>query len=466
MTDSAAIKHAFNLVQREDWAPAWQAVSDILNDHPDDPKGLYLAGVVMRSRGHIGTALTLFRRALALAPQVPNVWMHFGSALHDTHQYDEARKAFQQVRKMLPADPMPLANIAAGYVQQGRAKEAVEWANKALAIKDDNYIARIARAFGNLALGRWQDGWADAQWIYGEKIAIRIYRTRENEEPTWDGTPGQTVVVQADQGLGDMIMFAQCLNDLVRDCKKVIVETNKRMAGLFRRNFPACDVYDTLEEDRIEWPHDYEIDAHVHISWLGQFYRKSDAEFPRMPYLTADPDKAAKWRAWLERLPRPWIGVAWRGGIPRTNHLARSMKLDDLAPILTAGGSLVNLAYQDVGLEIARWNIDHAEQVHVPDVDNGGDYDEWLALISELDHIVTVTTTVAHACGALGKRAYVLVNALPQWRYGYEDDGPLWYPAGALSLYRQRGTEKDWGPVVGRLARDFMAFALPRTKAA
>ncbi len=79
-------------------------------------------------------ALQTFRRALSIERKVPHIWMHYGACLHDTHQYEDAREAFHLVHKVLPKDPMPLANIAATYVQQGKANQALEFADKALAI--------------------------------------------------------------------------------------------------------------------------------------------------------------------------------------------------------------------------------------------------------------------------------------------------------------------------------------------
>ena len=433
---------------------AWPIVSDMMNEEPDNPRALYFAGWVMRTQGHIGVALQLFRRALAQERKIPNIWMHYAACLHDTHKYDEARDAFKFVHKVLPKDPMPLANIAAGYVQQGKSKEAVEWADKALAIDSENRIARIAKGFGCLGLGRWAEGWEHAAYLYGDKLIIRVYR--EPEEPTWDGTKGQTVVVQADQGLGDMLMFSQCLPDLAKDCKQVIVETNPRLAPLFRRNFPQIHVYDTLKlQGGLEWPQRYAIDAHIHISWLGKFYRKADAEFPRQAYLTACPEKRAKWRAWLEQFPKPWVGLAWRGGIPHTNMQARSMRLEEWAPILKHGGSFINLCYQDVGLEIARWNIDNREQIHCAHIDNAGDYDEWFALTHELDHVISTTTTIAHARGAMGKRVMLMVNSMPPWPHRYGGDSLIWYPEHAVQNYRQNLGEKTWAPTIQRVAADY-----------
>jgi tetratricopeptide (TPR) repeat protein len=459
-TIDSRLKRAHGLLEREEYAKAWPLASELLNENPDNARALYIGGNVMRQMGHTGVALQLFRRALAIEPKQPNLWMHFGACLHDTHRYDEARDAFKYVHKQLPDDPMPPANIAATYIQQGKPRDAVEWADKALKLEPDHKIASISKSFGCLALGRWADGWERAAHLYGDHLRIRVYNPPEKEEPVWDGSPGKTVVVQADQGLGDMLMFAQCIPQLVKDCKKVVIETDARLVSLFARNFPDCDVYGTLgQKSDVEWPSKYEIDAHIHISWLGKFYRRKDEDFPKKPYLKADPEKAAKWRTWLAQFPRPWVGIAWRGGIQRTNEASRSIALNDLEPILTQGGSLINLAYQDVPLEIARWNLDHREQIRVPDIDNDGDYDETVALISELDHVVTVTTTVAHVCGALGKKAYVLVNQSPQWRYCYGGDHLMWYPD-SLTLYRQKPGETSWGPVINRLAQGLQILQL------
>jgi hypothetical protein len=102
--------------------------------------------------------------------------------------------------------------------------------------------------------------------------------------------------------------------------------------------------------------------------------------------------------------------------------------------------------------------------VHYPELDNDGDYERTVAFISLLDHVVTVTTTVAHVCGALGKRAYVLVNQIPQWRYAHGGDHLIWYPD-SLRMYRQKPGEKGWSHVVSRLKKDFAAWVLTGSKA-
>jgi len=461
------LKRAYDHWVREEYPQSWAFATEVLNEEPENPKALVMAGCVMRANGDVGAAMQLLRRAAALAPQVPNVWMHFGACLQDLHQYEDAEQAFRIVHKTLPHDPMPPANIAASFVQRGKAREAVEWADKSLALvkawsdkgqdpalaERAKHIAHVSRSYGCLALGRWEEGWKSAEYLYGDTLTIRVYNPPEREEPLWDGSKGKTVVVQADQGLGDMIMFSQCIPEMVRDCKKVVIETSPRLVNLFQRNFPETDVYGTLKNSQIDWPAKYEIDAHTHLSFLGRYYRKADSDFPKKPYIAPNPEYVKFWMEWLEQFPKPWVGFAWRGGIQRTNEASRSMGLEEMTPLIEQGGTPICLAYQDVGREVAKWNLEHKTQIVVPPIDNKKDYDVTVALISCLDHVVTVTTTVAHACGALGKKAYVLVNQSPQWRYCYGGDHLVWYPD-SLSLYRQKPGEVGWGPVINRLKKD------------
>ncbi len=462
MIDNATAKKAHDLIQAGRDDEAWPIVDDLLNKNPEDPKALYLAGWIMRQQGHVAVGLHLLRRAASIEHKVPNIWMHLGACYHDTHQYDTARECFQVVAKALPDDPMPIANIAASWIQQGKAREAVEYADKALAIDPTHRIGRIAKSFGELARGNWREGFAHSEALYGEVITQRIYCNPE--EPTWDGSKGKTVVVQADQGLGDMVMFVQCLEQMAGDCKEVILETSERMVDLFRRSFPQITVYGTIGLLDNEWPSKHKIDAHIHISHLGKFYRKHDRDFPRKTYLTPDPGRCEKWRQWLEQYPRPWVGLAWRGGITRTNEVARSMALSEWRPIIDQGGTFVSLCYQPVEHEIELWNSGNNVLVHDMGINNAGSFDEWAALCNELDLVVSATTTIAHVRAALGKRVWVLVNEQPPWQHVYGGNGMVWYPESAWLNYRQKPGEKDWSFTINRVARDYGEWVAPRIK--
>lgn len=445
-------KRIHELVKAEQWPRAWFAVNEALNEQPDDPELLYLSGLVLRSQGHVGMALPLFSKALAQDQRQPNLWMNYAACLHDLNEWDDAIKAFSVVHAQLPEDPMPMANIAAGHSQLGHWRECIEWAEKSLKLDPENYIAHISAGFAHLALGRWAEGFEHSTYLYGHHLVIRVYNSPDQEEPQWDGSPGKTVVVQCDQGLGDILMYASCLQEMQKDCKEVILECAERLVPLMKRNFPGITVYGTLKQAGQDWSLKHQIDAHIHISLIPRFYRKKDSDFPRKAYITPDADKVQRWRDWLADKPKPWIGVSWQGGIQQTQRHLRSMTLEDLAPVLSHEGSFIDLSYRDSRAEVEAWNAKGLAQVLRPPIDVS-DYDDTLALLAVLDEVVTVTTTVVHACGAMGRSARVLVPAVPQWRYAYRTNGMIWYAPDSVKLYRQMHGE-PWGHAVKRLAKD------------
>jgi hypothetical protein len=298
-------------------------------------------------------------------------------------------------------------------------------------------------------LGRWKDAWRHAAYLYGHHLVERVYNGPDNEEPRWDGTKGQTVVVQCDQGLGDIIMFSQMIPQLAADCKEVIIECAERLVPLMTRNFPQCKVYGTLKQRGQTWSLNHKIDAHTHISFLGKWYRNLDSDFPRKAYLKPDPKLLAKWLKWLSQFDKPWRGIAWRGGIQRTLKHVRSIDLADLKPIVDLPGTNIDLSYHDSSKEIERSGFDIKRPL--VDVNN---YDDTVALIAALDDIVTVTTTAAHVCGALGRQACVLVPDVPTWRYAYRVDGGerlIWYPEDSVRMFRRNHGEQDWSHAIKRV---------------
>ena len=447
--DVMRLCHSF-VVNRE-WAKAWTAVNSALNEYPDSTEGLYLAGVCLREQGNLALALPVLGKALANEQRQPNLWMNYAATLHDLHRYDEAIRAFSIVHGMIPNDPMPPANIAASHLQLGKWHDTLNWCAKSFTNGSDNYIAHISAAFANLALGRWKDAWKHAEYMYGNHLVIRVYNKADEEESDWDGSPGKTVVVQCDQGLGDIIMFSQMIPQMAVDCKEVIVECAERMVPFFKRNFPMVKVYGTLKQKEVAWAANHKIDAHVHISFLGRWYRNSDKDFPRKPYIVPCPEKVAKWKEWLGQFPKPWRGLAWKGGIQQTLKHIRSIDLADFKPIVELPGTNIDLSYHDSAKDIERSGFD----IKRPPIDVS-DYEDTIALVSVLDDVFTVTTTVAHVCGALGRKASVLVPDVPTWRYAYRFDGGdemIWYPSNSVRLFRRKPGELDWTHAIKRAVK-------------
>lgn len=337
--------------------------------------------------------------------------------------------------------------------------DAISYSNRALAENPEALEAKTNRGMAYLALKRWREGWRD----YNQNIGREKNRKemKYGEEPRWEGTKGQDIVCYCEQGLGDEISFASCLPDLIRDSKSVTIECDMRLERLFRRSFPTCNVYGTRYKEKTpKWRDPApRFDGRVAIGQLPEFYRLKDTDFHGKPYLTANPQMVTAWRALLDSLgDKPKIGIAWTGGIPKTGQYRRTVTLATLAPLFNGfDADWISLQYKDVD------GIEEAEEkygVKIQDWDWGTrfyDYDQTVALISQLDLVISVCTTVVHAAGGLGKECWCLVPEVPMWRYLSEG---TWFPwASSVKLWRQKNKQWPIVPILTALKEKWPASA-------
>lgn len=342
--------------------------------------------------------------------------------------------------------------------------ECISYCNRALAEDPDAVDARVNRGMAYLATRRWREGWRDYDANLGRE-------KNRNElayglTPRWDGSKGKDVVVYGEQGIGDEISFASCLPELIRDSKSVTIECDKRLVKLFQRSFPTCEVHGTRYKEDRSWTEGRVWDGKVAMGALPAVYRLKDEHFHGRPYLTPNPMLREGWEAILASLgPKPKIGITWTGGIPKTGQYRRSVTLDTYAPLFKAiDADWISLQYKDYE------GIPEAEAkygVKIHDFDWGTrfyDYDQTVALISKLDLVISVCTTVVHAAGAIGKECWCLVPQVPMWRYL---DSGEWFPwASSVTMYRQKGREWPTGIILGKLKDRFPEAVIKKQEAA
>jgi len=401
---------------------------------------LYLCGIFMRKRGNSGLAAQMFRRAVSIEPKHLNPWMHFGACLHDLHHYDASMDIWNMLAKKSPGDAGVFRNMAATYLQKGNFHEALNKIHQAMELLTQEVPGayKAIKGMACLGLGRWEEGFSNYRGLYGEQVLIRKYR--DPEEPSWDGTPGQTVIVQGEQGIGDEIRFASVIPDMAKDCT-VIFDCHPKRENLFRRSFPQVQVHGTRKSKVADWlnknPH---FDASHHISSLGMYYRKRDADFPRKPFLLPSPSHRENWRDKLKDYPRPLIGIAWTGGAVQSLREHRSFDLQTFIPVIQEGGTFVDLSYHDSRDEVTYFNSLAENKIVRFDVDVE-DYDDTVSLVAELDLVICVPTTILHAAGAIGKDCWVYHPHYPFWEFGRDRDDMIWYAPGQVRLFR--GTIED-----------------------
>ena len=395
-------------------------------------------------------ALDAARQAVNLRPGNARVWVILADLLTDFGSLDEAEGALQQ------ADVLDSSDVGA---QIARAKWALARADhaatraafvRALALKPGNPEAEAGLGQLELLIGNFGRGWD----LYEARRRTATRPVRSFGLPEWSGQPlaGKTLLVHAEQGLGDNILFASCFPELVGMASRVVIETPAALASLFQRSFPEATVIgrDTSDSQRGWLQQLPPVDLELPIGSLPRWLRREPSQFPsRAGYLKADPARVAHWKEVLAASgPGPYLGLAWRGGMARSAGHQRSLPLGQLLVALHGfRGQLFSLQYGNVEAELRQAEIDTGRQV--PRFDEAlQDQGEAAALTMALDGVVTACQTQAHLTGALGQRGWVLVPANPNWRYGASGERTPWYPS--LELVRQaQGT--GWGAALRTL---------------
>lgn len=395
-------------------------------------------------------ALTAAKRATELKLGNARVWVVLADLLINAGRFREAEEALEKAEAVEPGTPPTVIALGKLYTAWGRPRQARESYLKALSINPGNPEAESGLGQLELLLGQWAPGWQHYEArVHTENSPIRRFST-----PTWDGRAPLTgpLLIHAEQGLGDIILFASCLPDLLSRVEGPChVEAPPRLAELLARSFPQAHVisHEPASADSTWLDRLGPINMQLPIGSLPRWFRSQASDFPpRAGYLQADPQKVAAWRDQLAALPRPLIGITWRGGLITTASLQRSLELGDLARALQPlGGTLVCLQHGAVDEEVHALALTQSGNV-ATGLSGFADLDDLAALTKAVDVVVTVCSTQAHLTGALGHPGIVLVPANPNWRYGAEGPSMPWYPS--LQLVRQ-DTLGDWSAPLSTL---------------
>lgn len=457
--ENRKVAKAKKLWEADEVDRAWDIIKPLMMDNLFEPSLLQMAGVIYEKANNIPLAYHLFKICTAVDPNEANNWTNLGRVAEDLWRTEEAEAAYKKALKLCKRDDtlrITLGNLAAMCIDNARYKDAENWALKALEKFPDFHLAKSNLGFAQLGQRNWAEGWKNYRHCIGTTSRTKfIYKG----EPEWDGTPGKRVVLYGEQGIGDEISFASMVPDAIKDCEKVIIDCDIRLATLFSRSFPKAKVYGTRKapHDCSLWePQDRDFDCSLAIGQIGEYYRTSAESFTGAPYLVPDQDRVLMWKALWQTKKKPVIGIAWQGGIPRTGAKFRRWSLEQLLPVLRSiDAHWVCLEYKPAGNELDAFrakyrDIDIKEYPHATLTNN---YDDTAALVASLDLVFCMQTAVAHLGGALGVPTWVCVPPYSQWRYGTEGDSIPWYRS--LRVIRQRNGKWDLNRIGDDIATHF-----------
>jgi len=423
------------LIEADDYENAMPLIYTVLEFYPDDAATLHFLGYIWLMSDRTVFAYQMFRRALQEQPGNKALWTSLGRACHELAMYEDAIKFFIKSAELDPGYAMAYSNMSATLVQLSQWDDAEKASRSALDCSPTDLNAQLNLSHCYLARGEWKEGWHEWNKSLGGKFRKEY---TYGDEVRWNGSKGRNLVIYGEQGLGDEIFYASCINDAIKDSAKVYIDCDPRLESLFKRSFPDAEVHGTRRDAAPTWLDEATIDARCAIGGLPEFYRLSNKDFPGTSYLVADTEKRQEWNKLFKSWGKQVIGITTHGGRKMTNARGRQLTEDDLAPLLKRKDiKLVSLDY------VAETKIDG---IYYPECAlNTENYDDLAALIAELDMVLGVPTTAQHCAAALGVKTWCLVPKRHQWRYA--QPSMPWYRAMRL-IYQD---DAEWVDVIRKV---------------
>ncbi len=390
----------------------------------------FTCGTALATLGDAEGALRALETALDLAPGHARARLNLGNALATLDRQEEAELA---LRAAIAAEPtLPEAHASLGHLLagMGRLDEAIAACDTAIALRPDFAQAYWNRSFARLLAGDFARGWADYEWRRRHPSFAGDFS--RSFAPAWQGEDlsGKTLLVEAEQGLGDTIQFARFAPLLRARGARVILAVASTLCRLL------TPLAETADRDAPP-PHDLRVDQLSLPLLLGTTLET----IPPAPYLAADRAAVAQWQEALP--PGPRVGLIWAGNPIHSNDRRRSLPEGALAPLLhdprLAHASFVSLQR---GAREDEYDV-------ISPLPNDADFTATGALVAALDHVVSIDSSVAHLAGALGVPVSLLLPTAPDWRWLLDRDDSPWYPGHRLHRQTQPG---DWAPALAGVA--------------
>ena len=408
-------------------------------------------------------AVLACERALAIDPNSVGAWVNMGM-IH-LERLGEPHRAELCFRKALSLDAhcqAAQADLGLALQEQGKFEAALTWYDEAIARSSDGVEFRWNRALARLMTRQFETAWDDYEWRFKRESG----RAQRNFPfPPWRGEAevDGALLVYAEQGLGDEIMFASCLPDLEERNVAVVLECNPRLETLFSRSFPRMEIRGKPRNNDRTWLADHPgVSRQIPIGSLPRFLRPSASCFPsRRGYLMADPVRVRKWREQVNARGHGLkVGLVWRGGTPKTRRSLKSTTLQTLLPLLDVPGTQYVCMQHDMRAEEHELILAHHDRM-VFWSNALTDIEETAALTASLDLTISVAATGGHLAGALGCPVWIMLSASPEWRWFWEGETTPWYPSARLWRQRRPG---DWAGIVRELSQGLKTLQNSRSQ--
>lgn len=440
------------LKQRKQLHEAFDAFQHAVQADPALAEAHFNLGVLFQHQGNMPAAREAYQRAIAARPEYAEALNNLGAVLAHDGDWTGAADCYSRSLAILPDEPETLNNLGNLLKVQGRLQEAAVCYERALKLSPEFPQLRYNWGLMLLAHGNFTEGWPHYEWRLLAMDAERSF-----DQPHWQGEslPGKTILVHAEQGLGDTLQFVRYL-PLVRErCGRVICEVQPALVPLLTQSKLA-----ELAEFVPRGSALPKFDAQISMLSLPAVFQTDEATIPlREGYLRPAPERVRKWREVLGESDRLRVGIAWQGSPGYPGDRERSIPLIEFAPLARPGVELISLqkgfGSEQLGQLAGRFEVRDLG----PDFDAaGGAFMDTAAVMENLDLVIVSDSAIAHLAGALGRPSWLPLPFVPDWRWLFERADNPWYAN--MRLYRQERL-RDWPGVFQRIAAELDLLRKP-----
>ncbi|HVZ06405.1 tetratricopeptide repeat protein [Rhodopila sp.] len=432
---------------------AERMLHQVLAAAPRDAAALHVLGIIFYQTGRTDAALGWLDKAAAADPRDATIQVSRGNVLAHQGRLDDAVAAYRKALRLQPRLSQAINNLGNALSAQQRPEEARIAYRKALAMHPDDPQAHYNLALLELALGEMPTGWERHEWRW--RGALTGQPALADPRPQWRGeaAPGKTLLIRAEQGLGDTLQFCRYAPLAAALGLRVVMQVPASLVRLMHSLDGVVQVAASDDDLPV-------ADLVCPVMSLPLALNTTLDTIPATtPYLRADPVQAASWRTRLATGEGLRVGLVWQGGTAKepieAKAIGRRRSIDPclLAPVIAIPGiRFFSLQKDGVPAPAAFGLTDMMAEVR--------DFADTAALIEALDLVISIDTSVAHLAGALGKPVWLMDRHVACWRWLRERRDSPWYPT--MRIYRQPSLT-DWESVMTGIADDLRALATGRS---
>ena len=481
MSDSYYLKLALKAHSDKKIEEAKVFYKKVILINPKNATALGWLGSIEALQKNFFMAEKYLHEALKIEKNNLSFLLNYANILFEIKKFHEAEKYYTKIVRQEPLNPYVYLNLAACYNEQDQFLTGLINSEKAIELKPEYAEAWNNRGSALCGLERFEEAIAHFDQALrlnpdlsdsalnksillflreDYKNAFDLYEARwkstgfgspplQSIKPRWTGERNiGRLLIWAEQGIGDQILYGSMLNELRNFPQKKIISVTKKLIPLFQRSFPDYQIVDKKEVLSDEL-----YDEHVPIGSIGKFLREDVDSFKKAtyPYLVNNLSQTQQIKLLPQFKGKKVCGIAWRSSNKKVGR-DKSISLIDLLPILSNYDmQYVNLQYGDTTEDVENLKKIYQPALYaVPEIDTFDDIDGVVSIMSACDLIITTSNTTAHLAGALNKETLLLIprNIGKFWYWQGIEGVSLWYPS--IRIFQQQ-KQGDWAAPINEI---------------